>query len=89
MKFTDLDLNNETQVIAWLKENYPVGTKIISPKSGDYSFIHETSEFMKTIAYENSYDVNSIFIIYEGILTRTLPLCDLEPQYLENNYEIY
>jgi hypothetical protein len=89
MKFTDLDLNNETQVIAWLKENYPVETKVISPKSGDYRFIHEKSEFKKTIAHENSYDVNSIFIIYQGKLTETLPLCDLEPQYLENNYEIY
>jgi hypothetical protein len=89
MKFINLDLNNETQVIAWLKENYPVETKVISPSTGKHTFIHKMSEFKKTIGFDNSYSVNGIFIIHQGKLTETLPLCDLEPQYLENNYEIY
>lgn len=89
MKYTDLDLNDETQVIAWLKENYPIKTKVISPSTGKHTFIHNTSEFIKTIGYNNSYSVNGIFIIYHSKLTETLPLCDLEPQHLENNYEIY
>jgi hypothetical protein len=89
MKFTDLDLNNETQVIAWLKENYPVETEVISPRTGNHTFIHNRSEFTKTTIHDNSYTVNTMFIIYKGKLTETLPLCDLEPQHLENNYEIY
>ena len=89
MKFTDLDLNNEIQVIAWLKENYPVETEVISPKSGDSSIINIRSKFEKSTSNGDSYIVDCIYIIHRGKLTETLPLCDLEPQYLENNYEIY
>ena len=89
MKYTDLDLKNETQVIAWLKKNYPIGTEIISPKTGNHTFIYSTSEFRKSTIYDNSYMVNNVFIIYKSKLIETLPLCDLEPQHLENNYEIY
>jgi len=89
MKFTNLDLDKGNQVIAWLKENYPIGTKVISPSTGDSFIRMEDTKITKSLSRNNSYYIGCIFIIYDGKLTPTLPLCDLEPQKTEQDYEIY
>jgi hypothetical protein len=89
MKFTDLDLKNESQVIAWLKENYPIGTKVVSAKTGDFFVRRNDTNITKCLSLNNSYYIGVIFIIYEGKLTPTTPLCSLEPQQTEQDYEIY
>lgn len=83
----DLSTASETEIIKWLKEEFPVGTKFISPKSADSYIIGEKHVIKKV---ENGYramcGAATPYLIYNNNIAEIIKR---PTRSNELNYELY